>query len=676
MENLVSSITDEERGGFISELKRDASWLEFNQRVISQITREDFNVCDALKFIGIASHNLDEFISVRFAEMQDNPLLDNELREKYIGMIKDQRESIQDLYIKSFTKDDKPIYFGYQKQASKEYHKKIKEIFYENIFPVLTPTLLANNKEIPKLNEEDINFFIKLKKTENEPSAYCFLQIPHQLNRLYKVGDEFILIEHIVQQFLGEIFNTREISSFLLFRVLKKYNKEITHDNNEPLVNRVHDVLVKRDDNDIMYLEIKELCKKSKKLATNIRKILKVPKEYILNLKYAEDINYDIGLHYVNENVIKEIFKVDPLRIDSKYPEELVGQSSIMDYLDDDDLFIHQPYETFDVTIQFLKEAVMNPKTISIKQTLYRVSSAKSPIVKLLCDAAARGIQVTVMLELLARFDERNNISLINILKNSGVNIVYSLENYKTHCKMLLVTKKSKNGIKLYSHISTGNYNEKTSKIYTDFSYFTSRTKIGMDLNSIFNMITGFSKPTKLNLVSCAPYNLFDRIKSELEHISQKATPENPCQVLIKVNSINDPQMIELIKTYAEANPNLQFKIICRGICTLDPSVNITIKSVVGLLLEHSRMFAFVQKGRKSKVFISSADLLTRNLFKRIEILVPVLDKDIKNRLIKIFTMYWEDQFDSWYMTEDKSNRWNQAERTENGFSAQAELLK
>lgn len=650
-------------------IQRDLSWLDYNERVINQIIRTDENdltKANALQFIGIASHNLDEFISVRFSDIEDQHV-SKKCKSQFLERIKFQRNLIQIFYSNEFNQPN------YHKSYSK--NKKIKEIFYKNILPVLTPILVDNNKEIPRFNENDINFFIKLKKTETESSAFCFLQIPSQLKRLYKFNDNenFILIEDIVQEFLKEIFNTREISSFALFRVIKKFNNEVVHDKKETIVSRVNDVLIKRESNEIVFIDAKISDKKSEKLLHTLRKLLKVPKE---NIDTFSGSNSVIGLHYVNKSVIRDVFCIEPQILDQKYPEELLGHNSIMDYLDEDDLLLHHPFDTFDVTIQFLKEAVNDAKTLSIKQTLYRVTSPKSPIVKLLCEAATKGIQVTVMLELLARFDERNNISLINVLKNSGVNIVYSLENYKTHCKMLLITKESKKGIKLYSHVSTGNYNEETSKLYTDFSYFTSRTKIGMDLNSIFNMITGFSVPDKFNTVSCSPYGLFNRIKDEINALVETTSEEKPSSVLIKVNSLNDPQMIELITETAVNNPTIEFNIICRGICTLRSTKNIKIKSIVGRFLEHSRMYAFIQKGKKSKVFISSADLLTRNLFKRIEVMVPVLDRDISKRLISIFSVYWDDTLDTWWLQEN--GEWKKAEMQENdlNISAQSEFCK
>ena len=650
-------------------IQRDMSWLDYNERVIAQILRTDENdltKANALQFIGISSHNLDEFISVRFSEMEDLHISKRD-KGKYLDRIRTQRAMMIKLYSREFQQPD------YHKNFSK--NKKIKEIFYKNILPVLTPILVASNKEIPRLNENDINFFIKLKKTETEPSALCFLQIPVQLKRLYKYNDDknYILIEDIVQEFLSEIFNTREISSFVIFRVIKKFNKEIAHDKKESMVSRVNDVLIKRESNDILFIDAKVNSKKSEKLLNTLRKLLKVNKENIIMYTDTKSV---VGLHYVNKDIIKDVFSIEPQVLEQKYPEELVGHSSIMDYLDEDDLLLHHPFDSFDVTIQFLKEAVNDAKTLSIKQTLYRVTSPKSPVVRLLCEAATKGIQVTVMLELLARFDERNNISLINVLKNSGVNIVYSLENYKTHCKMLLITKESKKGIKLYSHISTGNYNEETSKLYTDFSYFTSRMKIGMDLNSIFNMITGFSIPDKFNTISCSPYGLFNRIKDEINSLVETTSEEKPSTILIKVNALNDPQMIDLITETAKNNPTIEFNIICRGICTLKPTNNVKVKSIVGRFLEHSRMYAFIQKGKKSKVFISSADLLTRNLFKRIEVMVPVLDRDIAKKLISIFSVYWDDTVDTWWLKDN--GEWKKAEIKENdlNISAQSEFCK
>lgn len=650
-------------------IQRDMSWLDYNERVIAQILRTDENdltKANALQFIGISSHNLDEFISVRFSEMEDLHISKRD-KGKYLDRIRTQRAMMIKLYSREFQQPD------YHKNFSK--NKKIKEIFYKNILPVLTPILVASNKEIPRLNENDINFFIKLKKTETEPSALCFLQIPVQLKRLYKYNDDknYILIEDIVQEFLSEIFNTREISSFVIFRVIKKFNKEIAHDKKESMVSRVNDVLIKRESNDILFIDAKVNSKKSEKLLNTLRKLLKVNKENIIMYTDTKSV---VGLHYVNKDIIKDVFSIEPQVLEQKYPEELVGHSSIMDYLDEDDLLLHHPFDSFDVTIQFLKEAVNDAKTLSIKQTLYRVTSPKSPVVRLLCEAATKGIQVTVMLELLARFDERNNISLINVLKNSGVNIVYSLENYKTHCKMLLITKESKKGIKLYSHISTGNYNEETSKLYTDFSYFTSRMKIGMDLNSIFNMITGFSVPDKFNTISCSPYGLFNRIKDEINSLVETTSEEKPSTILIKVNALNDPQMIDLITETAKNNPTIEFNIICRGICTLKPTNNVKVKSIVGRFLEHSRMYAFIQKGKKSKVFISSADLLTRNLFKRIEVMVPVLDRDIAKKLISIFSVYWDDTVDTWWLKDN--GEWKKAEIKENdlNISAQSEFCK
>ena len=291
-----------------------------------------------------------------------------------------------------------------------------------------------------------------------------------------------------------------------------------------------------------------------------------------------------------------------------------------------------------------------------------------------------KGIKVTCVLELLARFDERNNINLIALLKNAGVNIVYSLENYKTHAKMLIISKKTKKGITIYSHISTGNYNEKTATTYTDFGYFTSRDKIGRDLSVIFNMITGFGSPNKLEQLSYSPFNLETTLRSEIDNVCSQSDAENPGKILIKVNAINDEEFIKYLWNKAKENPHVQFNIICRGICSLPPRKNIFIKSIVGFFLEHSRLYIF-QARNKSKVFISSADLLTRNLHKRIEILVPIKDKHIARQLESIFNTYYLDRANSWILERMGciDTVWVQQELSENpeeNKNAQMDLLK
>jgi polyphosphate kinase len=316
-------------------------------------------------------------------------------------------------------------------------------------------------------------------------------------------------------------------------------------------------------------------------------------------------------------------------------------------------VLLHHPYESYDVIVDFLREAASDKNVLSIKQTLYRVSSEESPIVKALCKAANNGIKVTVMLELLARFDEKRNLNLIDKLKAAGVSIVYSLENLKTHCKMILVTKKTKKGLHQYSYMATGNFNEKTARLYTDISLFTSSKKFGKDLNTVFNTLTGYSKPNHLEIISVAPNTLRDRLYELIKFEMEEAKKNRKALIKIKVNSICDLGIMDMLKKASRAGVKIQ--ILCRGICSIKPDENIAIYSIIGKNLEHSRIYEFYHAGTWKR-FISSADLLSRNLDKRIELLIPVKDKDCGKKLNKIFNrIYRKDTFNKFVMKRNGS---------------------
>ena len=321
--------------------------------------------------------------------------------------------------------------------------------------------------------------------------------------------------------------------------------------------------------------------------------------------------------------------------------------------IDSGDLLLQHPYESFDPIVKFLEHAADNEDVLAIRQTLYRVSSDQSPIVKALCKAARNGKQVNVFLEIKARFDEDQNISLIEKLRLSGCKIIYGIEGLKTHCKMLLVAKRTKkNSIKLYTHIGTGNYNDRTSNIYTDISYFTSNEKIGRDIISIFNVLSGYSEPRKkVSKVLYSPYNirttLYELIDREIVNVKNG----NIGSIILKLNSLSDEGIIK--KLYKASDKGVKVKIFVRGICSMKPiNKNIIIRSLIGKYLEHSRIYYFFNKG-KNEVFISSADLLTRNLDRRVEIMIPITEKNSKTKLLHVLHGYSIDTFNSYEMLKD-----------------------
>lgn len=646
----VSSDTAEVRW-----IDRDLSWLKFNERVLAQVKRKYVPFHEKLAFIGIADSNLSEFIAVRFSEMYQHRDDNKNAKKEYslvLEQIAMQKEQIGMAFKTLVSKLD---IFGKNVES-----KKVVSYFDKNVFPALTPITVESNKEIPKFNVNDLNLFIRLRDDDDSnEDRYCFLQIPEQLGRVFHIEENYHTIEELLIRNLKKIFTTKTIAGYLFFKVTKSYNEEIDQDTHTSIIDRVNEVIKKREENNIIYLQVYQM-KSTKKMLKDLIKLLKVPKKHV----FVEHVEKDsikefalLGFEFLKDKPFKKVdveedsWMENPEIVNAQWktkfrpivPDELFGVESMFDYLDEEDLVVHHPYETYELVVSFLHEAAHDPNTISIKQTLYRVSSEKSPIIKALCDAARNGIKVTVMLELLARFDEKQNVRLINKLKDAGCTIVYSLNNIKTHCKICLVTKATKKGIVSYSHMGTGNYNENSAKVYTDISYFTSKDSIAHDLNSIFNMITGFSEPDKLNKLSYSPKNLREKIVSEILEASNNATEETPATVNIKVNAISDEQMVDLIETVASENPHITFNIICRGICSLVPvSDNIKIKSVIGRFLEHSRIYAF-EYASKKRVYISTADLLTRNLDKRIETLIPITDNDCKKKILNIFDSLMRD---------------------------------
>ena len=543
---------------------------------------------------------------------------------------------------------------------------KFREKFRDDIYPVLTPIMIGGNKEIPKFDDKDINFFIELHDPdEDDQHVYCFLQIPHQIGRIIRVKSKYYYIEDFVRANFSHMFNAKIIDRYVMFRVNKQYNSSIDHDVSIPIVNRVNNVISKRDENNIVFLDIMMYDEENDEMFNLIkvlRKLLKVPKKHIFIIM-REDQN-TLGLHYLKSYPFHKAFKgvIEENITENNWKKKfkpksdfgLVKGQSLFDYLDDDDMIVHHPYESYDIVVKFLKEAAMDPKVISIKQTLYRVSSKKSPIVQALCAAAENGKKVTVMLELLARFDEKQNISLINKLKKSGCNIVYSLEGLKTHCKMCIVTRVAKKGIVVYSHMGTGNYNELSAHIYTDISYFTSKKTIGHDLSSLFNMITGFSRHYTLQSLSYSPDTLRQTICDEIERC---ANSDKPSIIDLKLNALSDKKMVAVIQAAAK-NKNVTVNIICRGVCSLTPTDNIHIKSVVGRFLEHSRIYSFTYDDN-TNVYISSADLLTRNLDRRIELLIPINDTVCKEKVLFILHKLQSDTANSFVMNSDGSYEYN-----------------
>lgn len=645
-------------------IDREISWLSFNDRVKSTLMREGI-APSRFHFLCISESNLNEFIAVRYSDIVEAYAADDDNKQlkKYLNFVRkiicEQKKQISEMVYLLLDTDTNVITGNHSTDID------TSAVFKSKIESAICPVLVGPNKDIPKFKANELNLFVKLEDI-SQKKLYCFIQIPSRLDRLYKFkgSDETVAkipIERIIACNLESVFGCNyKVEGCVLFKVIKQYNETLDSDSNVSLVDRINKIITNREDNRILWIDCagvlgdQETCSK---LMIRLRKLLKVQKEHLQ--KYPDPLLIDIG--YTMTELPK--FKGDSYKFTPLPVTELSDEDSIMDYLDDNtDLIVHHPYQSFDVVIDFLKEAAKDPKVISIRQTLYRVSGIKSPIVKALCDAARNGKHVNVMLELLARFDEKQNIKLINTLKEAGCNVSYSLENFKTHCKLCIITRQTKNKLKNYAHIGTGNYNEKTARIYTDISYFTSDKRTCEQLIHVFGLATGFQWNSDMPKVCYSPTTMLPRLKAEIKHIREflNANEGNLATLKIKVNSFNNVELISEIYKLAEEFPNrFEFQLICRGICSMVRCrENIKIKSIVGKFLEHSRIVITdlipesIDDAVESSVLIGSSDLLNRNLYKRIEVLVKVETSTSQAKVQDIFDALWKDTANSWIMDE------------------------
>ena len=618
------------KGKFIN---RELSWIKFNERVLYCAENTDIPLNERLSFLGITNTNLDEFISVRYSG-----LTDSDPKGKILSSIKSFMRYQMKTYgvLKS---ELKKVGVNITKisDLNKKDKDKLSRIFNNEIFPALTPQILGNVNELPIFQNGQNSIILIIKN--NDIESVIIIPIDKSLKRWYKIDDKVCFIEDIIMNNLETLFINKEIVDKGYFRVIKDNSIILDHNQNEFLLDRMLKVIEKRDMSNPIFLEISKNT--SKRLVDLLISIFSINKNNIFN----------------DSNII-DYTKLNGL-LGSKYsyksfePFEYMNKSkkSLFTELKEKDILLHHPYESFDTVIKFIQHASIDKNVIAIKQTLYRVSSEDSPIIKALCRAAERGKNVTVLIEIKARFDEHQNIALIDKMKKAGVHVILGMEYLKTHCKMCLVVRQEKERLKVYSHIGTGNYNDKTAKQYTDISYLTSKQKIGVDLLHIFNILSGISTPDeKLQKVFYAPINLKKRLIKNIDREITNIKKKKKSEIFIKVNSINDPEIIN--KLYEASDKGVKIYIICRGICSIVPNKNIYIKSIVGRFLEHSRIYYF-KNDNNPEYYISSADLLTRNLDKRVETLLLINDGKSIKKLKNIINIMKKDEYNSFEMQED-----------------------
>lgn len=645
---------------------RELSWLKFNLRVLREAGVKTTPLLERLKFVAITASNLDEFFMVRVAGLWDQYENGINKRDAAGLTVKAQLEEISkaahdqmkllNKYLLSLVKElrEAGIYICRVSELSEKGRRWLEAYYQEEIFPVLTPMAVDASRPFPFLANKTLNLAVELTNQEGEDSM-GIVQVPSVLPRLLEVpGEEkrsFVFLEDVINEHCSDLYSGCKILDVVPFRITRDADLEFDEDDIDNLLKEVEKSLRKRTRGASVRLEIYN------KANSRIRKFL------YNNLDITEQEVYEINgpLDATCFFKFASLPGMWPWLYEPFVPQrplELPDDSDIFKVLRERDVLLHHPYESFDPVVKFVSDAADDPNVLAIKQTLYRVSG-NSPIVAALARAAENGKQVTVLVELKARFDEENNIIWARRLEEAGCHVIYGLMGLKTHAKIILVVRKEADGIKRYVHLGTGNYNDNTAKLYTDMGLMTANDQFGSDASAFFNVLSGYSDPPVWNKLVMAPLGLrkkiYELIDNEISIVKKGGTGH----IIAKMNSLIDYPVIQ--KLYEASMAGVKIDLIIRGICGLRAGMdgisdNITVRSIVGRQLEHSRIFWF-QGGGKEQLFLSSADWMPRNLNDRVELFFPVETPAHIERIKKVLDLYLRDNVGAHMMQSNGTYR-------------------
>lgn len=645
---------------------RELSWLKFNLRVLREAGVKTTPLLERLKFVAITASNLDEFFMVRVAGLWDQYENGINKRDAAGLTVKAQLEEISkaahdqmkllNKYLLSLVKElrEAGIYICRVSELSEKGRRWLEAYYQEEIFPVLTPMAVDASRPFPFLANKTLNLAVELTNQEGEDSM-GIVQVPSVLPRLLEVpGEEkrsFVFLEDVINEHCSDLYSGCKILDVVPFRITRDADLEFDEDDIDNLLKEVEKSLRKRTRGASVRLEIYN------KANSRIRKFL------YDNLDISEQEVYEINgpLDATCFFKFASLPGMWPWLYEPFVPQrplELPDDSDIFKVLRERDVLLHHPYESFDPVVKFVSDAADDPNVLAIKQTLYRVSG-NSPIVAALARAAENGKQVTVLVELKARFDEENNIIWARRLEEAGCHVIYGLMGLKTHAKIILVVRKEADGIKRYVHLGTGNYNDNTAKLYTDMGLMTANDQFGSDASAFFNVLSGYSDPPVWNKLVMAPLGLrkkiYELIDNEISIVKKGGTGH----IIAKMNSLIDYPVIQ--KLYEASMAGVKIDLIIRGICGLRAGMdgisdNITVRSIVGRQLEHSRIFWF-QGGGKEQLFLSSADWMPRNLNDRVELFFPVETPAHIERIKKVLDLYLRDNVGAHMMQSNGTYR-------------------
>lgn len=626
---------------------REVSWLKFNERVLSEARDADIPLFERLKFLSITASNLDEFIMVRVASLWDmrnaeydkldiagysvNKQLD--LVNKGVHRIMDSMyETYNDMLLSKLSENGMKIILHHE-DLDRTDASYVDEFFAKEVYPVLTPMAVDSSRPFPLVRNKTLNIgaLVKKKGDKGKNLEFATVQVPSVLSRLVelppRLGEKkrVILLEEVIERNISKLFLNYDIVSSAPYRIMRNADLSIDEDEAEDLLKEIEKQIRMRQWGEAIKLEVEEGIEP--KLVSMLKDELAIQDRELFVVNGPLDLTFLMKLYSLKEfDHLKEHSYLPPMSV-SLIPDG----SNIFEAISRQDIMLFHPYQTFSPVVDFIRQAAKDPEVLAIKQTLYRVSG-NSPIIAALAEAAMNGKQVTVLVELKARFDEENNILWAKRLEQAGCHVIYGLVGLKTHSKITLVVRREEDGIKRYVHLGTGNYNDSTAKLYTDIGLLTSDEAIGEDATAVFNMLSGYSEPRNWNKLCLAPLWLKDRFISLIEREKQFALNNRPARIIAKVNSICDPDVIRAL--YEAAAAGVQIDLIVRGICCLKVGIpgtenNIRVRSIVGNFLEHARVFYF-ENGNNPEYYAASADWMPRNLERRVEILFPIEDEKLR----------------------------------------------
>lgn len=675
---------------------RELSWLSFDYRILGEAQDKTIPLLDRLKFLSITASNLDEFYMVRVASLKD--MVHAEYDKKDIaGMtpskqleeiskvthefMRDQYRTYNNSLIPALKREGIAI-LSHHEDLSRKQAKFVDDYFKSEVYPVLTPMAVDSSRPFPLIRNRSLNIgaILKMKTTDSDHSGnghfrelyithnnskkdgtadtdFATVQVPSGLPRVVEIPSEegfdrtYIMLEQIIERNIHRLFMNYEVLCAFPYRVMRNADLTIEEDEAADLLMEIEKQIKRRQWGEAIRLQVEEGM--DKKLLKVLKKELHIKEDDIFHINGPLDLTFLMKLSGMEGYDELKVPKYTP-----QQPKWLNSEENLFTQIRNHDVLLHHPYESFDPVVNFVREAAKDPDVLAIKQTLYRVSS-HSPIIASLAAAAENGKQVTVLVELKARFDEENNIIWARKLEQAGCHVIYGLVGLKTHSKITLVVRREEDGIRRYVHLGTGNYNDSTAKLYTDMGLLTCNKAIGEDATAVFNMLSGYSEPAVWNKLAVAPLWLRDRFTEMIERETEFAKAGKKAFIKAKMNSLCDAKIIASL--YEASAAGVQIDLVVRGICCLKTGIpgvseNIHVRSIVGDFLEHSRIFYFHNNGHE-EVYMGSADWMPRNLDKRVEILFPVEDETLKAEVIHILTIQLQDTLKAHIMQPDGTYR-------------------